>query len=192
MKRTALCLTLAFVVSSLLTSAAAADTYFGLGKGATEGAEQPIKISGGKLTERHGDGWAEGVYAGNVKVKQGDVTMTCDRLTINYEFKRAEPGREKQNARLAREAQTIQNMRSITADGNVKIVQGDRVAVAGKAVFDNKKRTIELTENPMLWHGPDRLHGRKIVFHTDTHRADISDGVSVTISSRKAIKEQEK
>lgn len=192
MTRAALCMIIALVLGFALTSAAAVNEFLSLGKGAAKGADQPIAITGRKLTVAFGNGSVEAQYLGNVQVKQGDVTMTCDRLVVDYAQKDARPGQERQNAKLAREAQKIENIRSITALGHVKIVQGDRVAVAGKAVFENNKRTIELTENPMLWQGPDRLHGRKIVFHIDEHRADVNEGVSVTIAPGSAIKEREK
>ena len=183
MTRKVWCLTLALVLGFALTSAAAVNSYLALGKGATKGADQPIDITGRKLTLVLGDGSVEARYIGNVKVKQGDVTMTCDRLVVDYAHKDARPGLARQSANLAKEAQKIENIRSITAVGNVKIVQHDRIAVAGKAVYDNTKRTIELTDNPMLWQGPDRLHGQKIVFHMDEHLANVDNGVSVTISS---------
>jgi lipopolysaccharide export system protein LptA len=188
MIRAALCLAMALVLGFALTSAAAVNSYLFLGKGSANGADQPLDITGRKLTFSFGDGSVEAAYLGNVKVKQGDVTMTCDRLVVDYQHKDAKRGQERQNARLARDAQKMDNIRSITALGNVRIVQGDRIAVAGKAVFGRDKRTIELTDNPMLWQGSDRLIGQRIVFDLDKDRAEVNGGVSVTISSGSAKK----
>jgi lipopolysaccharide export system protein LptA len=192
MIRAALCLAIACVLGVVLTSAAATSSYLSLGKGSANGADQPLDIAGQKLTFRFGDGCVEAAYLGNVKVRQGDVTMACDRLVIDYQHKDAKPGQERQNPRLARDAQKMENIRSITALGNVRITQGDRTAVAGKAVFERNKRTIELTDNPMLWQGADRLMGQRIVFHIDKDRAEADGGVSVTISSGSAKKATEK
>jgi lipopolysaccharide export system protein LptA len=192
MRRSVPCLAIVCVLGFVLGSVAAENGYLALGKVATNGTDLPIEITSRKLNMKFGKGSVEATYDGNVKVKQGDVTMSCDRLAIDYDVKDAKPGQDARNPKLMKDMQTVSNMRSITASGNVKIVQGDRMAMAGKAVFDNNKRTIELTDNPRLWQGPDRLIGNKIVIYIDENRSEVDSEVRVIISPGKQKKEQEK
>jgi lipopolysaccharide export system protein LptA len=192
MRRTVACVAIVCVLGYALASVAAENGFLALGKVASSGADRPIEITSRKLNIKFGKGSAEATYDGTVKVKQGDVTMTCDRLVIDYDVKDAKPGQDSRNPKLTADMQTVSNMRSITASGNVKIVQGDRMAVAGKAVFDNHKRTIELTDNPRLWQGPDRLIGNKIVIYIDENRSEVDSEVRVIISPGNPKKEQEK
>lgn len=162
-----------------------------LQKGAISGADQPIEITARRLSMKFGKDSAQATYDGNVKVKQGDVTMSCDRLVVDYEMKQNRSGQEKRDPKLTKDV-ALSNLKTITATGNVKIVQGDRMATAGKAVFDNKKRTIELDENPKLWMGPDRLTGKKIILYVDENRSEVDGEVTTRISPGTPKKEQEK
>ena len=192
MGRTISCLAIVWVLGLALASVAAENGYLALGKVSHNGADLPIEITARKLNTEFGKGLAAATYDGNVKVKQGDVTMSCDRLVIDYNVKGAKPTQDARNPKLTADMQTVSNMRSITASGNVKIVQGDRMAMAGKAVFDNDKRTIELTDNPRLWQGPDRLIGNKIVIYIDENRSEVDSEVRVIISPGKPKTEQGK
>lgn len=171
----------------VVTCVATVTTSLALSSGAVNRPGQPIEVTAGTLSIKFGKGSARAQYQGNVTVKQGDVTMTCERLVVDYDVKGTDP----RNPKLTRDMQTVSSMRSITASGNVKIVQGDRRAEAGKAVFDNSVRTVELTENPRLWQGPDRLIGKKIVIYIDENRIEM-DAVETRIPPAQPKKEQEK
>lgn len=69
--------------------------------------------------------------------------------------------------------QMVSGMRSMTATGNVKVVQNERMAIAGQAIFDNVKRTITLTENPRLWQGADVAEARTIIIYLDENRSEL-------------------
>ncbi len=189
MRRTISCLVIIGVLGFALALEAAENGYLALGKVSHNGADRPIEITARKLNTKFGKGSAVATYDGNVKVKQGDVTMSCDRLVIDYNVKDAKQGQDTRNPKMTPDMQTVNNMKSITATGNVKIVQGDRMAVAGKAVFDNHKRTIELTDHPRLWQGSDRLIGNKIVIYIDENRSEVDSKVRVIISPGKPKKE---
>jgi lipopolysaccharide export system protein LptA len=95
--------------------------------------------------------------------------------------------------------QTISGIKSITATGNVKIAQEERMAVAGKALFDNAKRTITLTEGPKLWQGPDMLMAHTIIVYLDENRVELhskdgkdDDGIRMRINPGKQKKDKEK
>ncbi len=190
MKLTIPCLAVALVLWCAFTSVATVNGSPVLQKRAANAAGQPIEITAQKLNLKFGKKSARAAYDGNVKVKQGDVTMSCDHLVIDFETKHVKPGPATRDPKLTSDV-TFSNMKSITASGNVKIVQGDRKAMAGKAVFDNRKRTIELTDNPKLWQGPDYSSGNRIVFYIDENRSE-ADGVTTRISPVSPKKEQGK
>lgn len=152
-------------------------------KGSPIGTREPVAISTrGKAEARYLPGAIlEIVWEGNVRVKQGDVSMTCDRLVALCDDKGGGPSSEKRPTKPANAALAVvreDDIRSITAAGNVKIVQNERMATAGKAEFDRAKRTITLTEGPpKLWHGENALEADRIVIHLDEDRTELtSDG----------------
>lgn len=77
----------------------------------------------------------------------------------------------------------MSGMRSMTATGNVKVVQNERMAVAGQAVFDNVNRTITLTESPRIWQGSDVVQAHKIIIYLDENRTEFSgkEGEAITV-----------
>jgi lipopolysaccharide export system protein LptA len=166
--------------------------------GAVRGADLPVEITTSKVVVKYAGNVRMAVCEGPVKVEQGDVTLTCDKLVIESDAKGAKQGRENRGSakQLPVDLQNGSDMKSITASGNVKVLQGDRMALAGKAVFDNVKRIITLSENPKLWQGPDILTGDKVIIFLDEGRFEVltSDGkkkpITITINPGKHKKEQ--
>jgi lipopolysaccharide export system protein LptA len=71
----------------------------------------------------------------------------------------------------------ISNIRSITATGNVKMVEKETMATAGKALYDHLKRTITLTGGPpRFWQGPDMVIADMIIIYLDENRAELKSG----------------
>ena len=161
-------------------------------------SDQPINITSKRFSAKNIPGGKEVTFEGSVKVQQGDLVLTCDRLVIMYDEKMAgasQSGSPKNQA--TKELQTPSGIKSITALGNVKITQNDRMAVAGKAVFDNAKRTITLTEGPpRLWQGPDVLAAQTIIIYLDENRSELLGGdeslITAIINPPKPKKEKEK
>ena len=75
------------------------------------------------------------VFTGNVHVEDTDMVLDADKMTIYLREKREE-----------------NELKRIEAEGNVRIREtgSDRVATAGKAVYDVAKDTITLSESPSL------------------------------------------
>ncbi len=71
------------VLGCVLTGARAANEYLGLGKG----SDQPIDITSTKFAARNTPNGKEATFQGNVKVNQGDVTLSCDQLVLVYDEK---------------------------------------------------------------------------------------------------------
>ncbi|MDA8406769.1 MAG: hypothetical protein M0T73_07935 [Deltaproteobacteria bacterium] len=161
-------------------------------------SDQPINITSKRFSAKNISGGKEVTFEGSVKVQQGDLVLTCDRLVIMYDEKMAGSNQSgSSRTQPTKELQTPSGIKSITALGNVKITQNDRMAVAGKAVFDNVKRTITLTEGPpRLWQGPDVLAAQTIIIYLDENRSELLGGdeslITAIINPPKPKKEKEK
>lgn len=134
-----------------------------------------IHISSAKGRGRRLPNGYEATFSGKVKVQQGDMTLTCDRLVIIYEQKK-KPRDRKGNPKAPADLQDASNIKSITAIGHVKIVQQQTRATAGKAVYDAAKRTITLTENPRLRRGRNVLQAATIIIYLDENRTEFDGG----------------
>lgn len=97
-------------------------------------------------------------YRGDVKVSQADITLTSDRLTVLLDVKQSGRPRE------------------IVAEGNVRIVNGERVATGGRAVFDHEKQTITLSDSAVLRDGPNEVAGDRVVVFLDEQRSVVDGG----------------
>lgn len=160
-------------------------------------SDQPINITSKRFSARNVPGGKEVNFDGSVKVQQGDLVLTCDRLTILYDEKQGSSNGVPQLKKPSKELQTASGIKSIIASGNVKIVQNDRMATAGKAVFDNLKRTITLSDGPpRLWQGPDALTAQNIIIYLDENRSELAGGddtlITAVINPSKQKKEKEK
>ena len=70
----------------------------------------------------------------------------------------------------------------ITATGNVKIWQEDKMAVCKKAVYTVLNGMLVLTGNPVLTRGSDHMTGKRIIFYRDSDRVTTEGGASITFS----------
>lgn len=160
-------------------------------------SDQPINITSRRFSAKNVQTGKEVNFDGSVKVQQGDLTLTCDRLTILYDDKPGLVNGTSASKKPVKELQTASGIKSIIASGNVKIVQNDRMATAGRAVFDNSKRTITLSEGPpRLWQGPDALSAQTIIIYLDENRSELAGGddtlITAVINPSKQKKDKEK
>jgi lipopolysaccharide export system protein LptA len=154
--------------------------------------DQEIKIQAEKGTLRSIPGGWETVFGKNVRVKQGDVTLTCDRLTVEYVEKKGRADRQERQKDPIGNVPNNADIKTIVASGNVKIVQGDRRAFAGKAVYDNAARTITLTGEPRLWQGGNTVTSETIIMYLDQKRTEFPTPVKGVFQPGKNQKEKEK
>jgi lipopolysaccharide export system protein LptA len=122
------------------------------------------------------------VYRGAVRAEQGDVQLTSDELTIHLaspEEPTASPaGEPAEKERPAGEGALggrVQ-LREIVATGRVRIDQGERWATGGRAVFDQTKRILLLTGDPVLHDGPNQIAGDRVVVYLDEDRSVVEGG----------------
>jgi lipopolysaccharide export system protein LptA len=97
------------------------------------------------------------VFAGNVVAQQEDITISSDRMTIEY-------------------AQESNVVRQIIAAGNVQIVQGERLASGQQAVYDKQEKRIVLTGNPSVKDGPNSVQGHEIILFLDGKQSIVKGG----------------
>lgn len=116
----------------------------------------PVQVEADRLEFEYRTGRL--VYYGGVKVSQADMTLTSDRLTVTLDLK--DGGRP----------------REIVAEGEVRIVHGERIATGGRAVFDHAKQTITLSEAAVLRDGPNEVAGERVVVYLEEQRSVVEGG----------------
>ena len=179
----------AIAVALLLASVAAAfaaraqSTMSGVPnamQGFTQNRDQPIKIEAASLEMR--DKKKEATFSGNVKVVQGDTTMTSKTLVVFYESNGGAGTPPAPNAKGgAKSAPPIQtatpgpegasSIKRLEARGNVVVVQKDQVVTGETAVFDTKANLITMLGGVVLTQCKNVLRGDRLM-------VDMTTGVS--------------
>jgi lipopolysaccharide export system protein LptA len=152
-------------------------------QGFSQNRDQPIQIEAATLEMR--DKKKEATFSGNVKVVQGDTTMTSKTLVVFYESSQA-PGAAPAagNTKAGTVAKNAPPMQSATpgpggassikrleAHGNVVVTQKDQVVTGETAVFDTKTNLITMLGGVVLTQGKNVLRGDRLL-------VDMTTGVS--------------
>src|SRR5712671_3412491 len=146
-------------------------------QGFSQNRDQPIQIEAASLEMR--DKKKEATFAGNVKVVQGDTTMTSKTLVVFYDSTPA-PAAAAANSKSAKSA-PIQSatpgpggsssIRRLEAKGNVVVTQKDQVVTGETAVFDTKTNLVTMLGGVILTQGKNVLRGDRLM-------VDMTTGVS--------------
>ena len=150
-------------------------------QGFSQNRDQPIQIEAATLEMR--DKKKEATFSGNVKVVQGDTTMTSKVLVVFYEFgdsagsgsggqcqgggessAGADPGRDPGPRRQFA-------IKRLEAKGNVVVTQKDQVVTGESAVFDTKTNLVTMVGGVVLTQGKNVLRGDRLL-------VDMTTGVS--------------
>jgi lipopolysaccharide export system protein LptA len=132
----------------------------------------PIKIKSDSLELDYRGGTV--TYRGAVHVTQGDLTLTSDRLIIAFNQGALEGATT--GGGTAPDDAVAQRIREIVAEGHVRIEQKARVASGRRAVFDQARQTIVLTDDAVLQEGPNQVSGERIVVYLDEQRSVVEGG----------------
>jgi lipopolysaccharide export system protein LptA len=97
-------------------------------------------------------------YRGTVSVVQADLTMQSDLLRVTLDPEARQP------------------VQRIEAEGAVRIAKGAREATGGRAVFDQAKRTVTLSDHATLRDGPNEVAGERVVVYLDEERSVVEGG----------------
>ncbi|MBR0834985.1 LPS ABC transporter substrate-binding protein LptA [Bradyrhizobium manausense] len=153
-------------------------------QGFSQNRDQPIQIEAASLEMR--DKKKEATFSGNVKVVQGDTTMTSKTLVVFYES-----SSDKQAAPQAAPAQSASakgqkgaamqsatpgpggasSIKRLEARGNVVVTQKDQVVTGETAVFDTKTNLITMLGGVVLTQCQNVLRGDRLM-------VDMTTGVS--------------
>src|SRR4029450_5184143 len=151
-----------------------------LGFGALGKSKEPITVISDNLEYDYKKNVV--VYRGKVEVTQGNVKLVSDTLTITLENQKQDgqnPGAKTTPTTQPPPGQgpaDTGRVQEIVALGNVRIDQGTRWAVGGRAVFDQTQRTLVMTENPVLHDGPSEVAGDRVVVFLDEDRSVVEGG----------------
>jgi lipopolysaccharide export system protein LptA len=152
-------------------------------QGFSQNRDQPIQIESNSLEMR--DKKKEATFSGNVKVVQGDTTMTSKTLVVFYESSQA-PGAapaagSSKSGAVAKNVPPIQSstpgpggassIKRLEAHGNVVVTQKDQVVTGETAVFDTKTNLITMLGGVVLTQGKNVLRGDRLL-------VDMTTGVS--------------
>jgi lipopolysaccharide export system protein LptA len=147
-------------------------------QGFSQNRDQPIQIEAASLEMR--DKKKEATFAGNVKVVQGDTTMTSKVLVVFYDSAPAPSAAPAPNSKAAKSAPMqsatpgpggSSSIRRLEAKGNVVVTQKDQVVTGETAVFDTKANMITMLGGIVLTQGKNVLRGDKLL-------VDMTTGVS--------------
>src|ERR1700687_2108002 len=146
-------------------------------QGFSQNRDQPIQIEAATLEMR--DKKKEATFAGNVKVVQGDTTMTSKTLVVFYDSTPAPAPAA--NAKAAAKSAPIQSatpgpggsssIRRLEARGSVVVTQKDQVVTGETAVFDTKTNLVTMLGGVVLTQGKNVLRGDRLM-------VDMTTGVS--------------
>jgi lipopolysaccharide export system protein LptA len=145
----------------------------GLLPGSQGQKNQPVQIDAKALEVQ--DKKKTATFTGNVKVVQGDTTMTCRTLVVFYgqEMGIASDAPVVKTNSTAGAVPNAQNIRRIEAHGDVLVVSRDQNATGDLGVYDLPAKTITLTGNVVLTQGKSVIHGDRLIVDTVTGNAHV-------------------
>lgn len=151
-------------------------------QGFSQNRDQPIQIEAASLEMR--DKKKEATFSGNVKVVQGDTTMTSKTLVVFYESNSGQSQQQPANSNAKGAKGSAAPMQSATpgpggassikrleARGNVVVTQKDQVVTGETAIFDTKTNLITMLGGVVLTQCQNVLRGDRLL-------VDMTTGVS--------------
>jgi lipopolysaccharide export system protein LptA len=148
-------------------------------QGFSQNRDQPIQIEAASLEMR--DKKKEATFAGNVKVVQGDTTMTSKSLVVFYDSGPAAPASSQPAAPKGSKSASMQSatpgpggsssIRRLEARGSVVVTQKDQVVTGETAIFDPRANLITMAGGVVLTQCKNVLKGDRL-------KVDMTTGVS--------------
>ena len=145
-------------------------------QGFSQNHDQPIQIEAATLEMR--DKKKEATFAGNVKVIQGDTTMTSKTLVVFYESsgapantKAAPPAKGTPIPAATPGPGGASSIKRLEARGSVVVTQKDQIVTGETAVFDTKTNFVTMMGGVVLTQGKNVLRGDRLI-------VDMTTGVS--------------
>ncbi len=151
LRRLGCILAVALLLSAPVTRAAGAD---GRGpeppaRGLFADKDTPIEITADSMELQRKTGTV--TYKGNVRVVRDNVRITSHVLFARYDAKDG-------------------GLKSITAEGGVRVRDGGREMTGDKAVFDGEEETVVVSGNTTVREGNNSVSGDRITIYTKEDR----------------------
>lgn len=100
----------------------------------------------------------EGIFMGNVVLKDSRFEMTADRMVVTFDDKNT--------------------VSSLTATGEVTIRQGGRMTTSRQAEYIVSEKKLVLTGDPVVMQDQNRIAGTVITIFPEEDRMEVSGGRS--------------
>lgn len=135
--------------------------------------KEPVIITSHTLTADNKAKTA--VFEGAVKATKGDITLYADKMIVYYH-----------------DEKSGSSIKKIDAEGNIKLVKGDRVVLSKFAQYfpDNEERVI-FTGEPQATDGENIITGAKMTYFFKTDRYVVEKS-KVFMQDNSAMKGQKK
>jgi lipopolysaccharide export system protein LptA len=150
-------------------------------QGFSQNRDQPIQIEAASLEVR--DKKKEATFSGNVKVVQGDTTMTSKSLVVFYDSGPAAPATPAPAPAAPKGSKSgsmqsatpgpggSSSIRRLEAKGSVVVTQKDQVVTGETAIFDTRANLITMVGGVVLTQCKNVLRGDRL-------KVDMTTGVS--------------
>lgn len=143
--------------------------------GETRKAEIPLRISAAQLEADQEQRLI--TFSGQVKAEYGDSVLYADKLLVFYQppkgGKPSLPESSQSPAASPLGDLGGEKLDRLEARGNVRFVQGDRVATAEQAVYHRQRDEIVLQGRPQVWRGENHLKGSRITFRLASRKVVV-------------------
>jgi lipopolysaccharide export system protein LptA len=123
---------------------------------ATEGG--PIHVEADRMESDQQGGAV--IFVGNVEARQGEMLITGDRMTVNYQKNDNSDSQSK-------------NIESLVASGNIKLTRQDWIATGDQLEYRSEERKVVLTGNTKVWQDNNMVSGERVVLYLDEGRSVV-------------------
>jgi lipopolysaccharide export system protein LptA len=119
-----------------------------------ESQKAPTVITSESLTINKKENRA--FFKGSVVAKREDMTVYADTMLVYYD-------------------ETGSRIKRLEADGNVKVIKGEKTIISQKAVYIAEDDSITFTGDPVAMDGKNMIKGDKIIYYISEDRSVISN-----------------
>ncbi len=95
-------------------------------------------------------------FKGSVVAKREDMIVFADTMLVYYD-------------------ETGSKIKRLEADGNVKVIKGEKTIISQKAVYIAEDDSITFTGDPVAMDGKNMIKGDKIIYYISEDRSVISN-----------------
>ena len=135
-------------------------------------SDSPLRIASDRMEADQKDRTI--IFEGNVVVQQDDLTITGRQLRVY-----TAEGRQD----AANQSAMVDKIDRIEVEGEVKITQKDKVAVADKAVYYHAEDKIVLSGHPSVSQGEDTIQGRLITLLLAQGKSIVEGGAQTPVQA---------